>query len=251
MELVIKPDYQAMCQAVADRLIEIIAKKPACLLELPGGDTPRGIFDCLVDAAASGKVDVSQCSFVSLDEWEGLGYETKGSCRQTLFDELFYRLPIDVDRQVCFFDGRGDLAQECRRIDQFVFEHGGLDAAVLGVGMNGHVGFNEPGVDPEQYCTVVPLDSVTREVSIKYFNGEQLNIGHGITLGFKHLIDAREVMLIANSERKASIVQRIVEGPITNEVPASLMRRAARCTFYLDTAAASALDGRMSMGVKQ
>lgn len=243
MNVVVSPDYDAMCQAVTDRLVEIINEKPTCLLELPGGDTPRGIFDRLVEAAQAGAVDVSQCSFVSLDEWENLGYETKGSCRQTLFDELFYRLPIDVDRQVCFFDGKADLAAECARIDQFVFDHDGIDAAVLGVGMNGHVGFNEPGVDPDQWCTIVPLDPVTREVSVKYFDGEQLNIGHGITLGLKHLIGAREVMLIANSKRKAPIVQRIVEGPITNEVPASLMRRAARCTFYLDEAAASQLTG--------
>ena len=244
MELVITPDYDSMCQAVTDRLIQIISEKPDCLLELPGGDTPLGIFDQLVEAAAAGAVDMSQVSFVSLDEWENLGYETKGSCKQTLYDRFFLRLPIDVERQVCFFDGKADLASECRRVDEFVFAHGGLDAAVLGIGMNGHVGFNEPGVDPEQYCTIVPLDPVTREVSVKYFGGEQLNIAHGITLGFKHLIGAREVMLIANSARKAPIVKRIVEGEITSEVPASLMRHAARCTFYLDEAAASALSGR-------
>ena len=242
MDLVVSSDYTGMCRAVTDRLEAIIAQKPDCLIELPGGDTPLGIFKMLVEDAKAGAVDVSRTRFVSLDEWEGLGYETPGSCKQTLYDQLYLQLPIDVERQVCFFDGHADLAAECARVDAFVEEAGGLDAAVLGIGMNGHVGFNEPGTDPDQYCTIVPLDPVTRDVSVKYFAGKQLDIAHGITLGMRHLIGAREVMLIADSERKADIVKRIVEGPITTDVPASLMRRAERCTFFLDEAAASKLS---------
>lgn len=240
MKIVIEKDYESMSKAVANHIIEMIKKKPNALIELPGGDTPLGIFKELVNASKTKNVDFSKCFFVSLDEWENLGYETKGSCKQTLFDCLYKQLPIDLERQVCFFDGKADLEKECQRVDQFIFDHGNLDLAVLGIGMNGHVGFNEPGFDENQYCTVVPLDAVTQSVSVKYF-GEQLNVAHGITLGFKHFLNAKEVILIADSERKADIVQKVIEGPLTNEVPASLIRKVKHSTIYLDRQASKKL----------
>lgn len=241
MKTIIKKDYDAMCKAVADHIIAYIQKKPNSLIELPGGDTPLGIFAYLVKAAKEGIVDVSKCSFVSLDEWENLGYETKGSCKQTLFDYIYKLLPIHLDQQVCFFDGKADLQKECARVDQFILDHGNIDIAVLGIGMNGHIGFNEPGVNEHQYCTIVPLDKTTQTVSVKYF-GEQLNIKHGITLGMEHFFHAKEVILIADSLRKAEVVKQVVEGPQTREVPASLMQRVDGCTIYMDEGAASLLD---------
>lgn len=240
METIVKKDYLEMSQAIADHIIEYVKNKPDALIELPGGDTPLGIFDALVKAAQEGKVDFSKCFFVSLDEWENLGYETKGSCKQTLFDCIYKKLPIDLEKQVCFFDGKANLEDECKRVDQFVFDHGNIDIAVLGIGMNGHIGFNEPGFDADQYCTIIPLDDVTKDVSVKYF-GQQLNIEHGITLGFKHFLNAKEVILVADSERKADIVKEVVEGPITNQVPASLVRKVEGSVIYLDEAAASKL----------
>lgn len=237
----ISRDYNEMCQAVSDHLVAYINKKPESLLCLPGGDTPLGIFKCFIEAVRTKQVDISRCTFVSLDEWGSLGYETKGSCIQTLYDCLYNELAIDADRQVCFFNGKAiDFKAECKREDDFIFKQGGIDIAVLGIGMNGHIGFNEPGVDPEQYCTVVDLDEVTKSVSVKYF-GEQLNLKQGITIGMKHFYEAEEVILIADDSRKADIVKRVVEGDISNEVPASLMRKAKNCMLYMDEAASSKL----------
>lgn len=229
-----------MSQAVVKHIVEYINNKPNSLIEFPGGDTPLRIFELLIEAANNNEVDLSQASFVSLDEWENLDYETKGSCRQTLFDCLYNQLPIDIDKQVCFFNGKANLEDECRRIDEFVAQRGPIDIAVLGIGMNAHIGFNEPGA-PIGYCTIVPLDDVTKEVSVKYFNS-QLNIEHGITLGIQHFYEANEVILIANSLKKADIVKTLVEGEITPEVPASLMRNVDNCQFYLDEEAASKLE---------
>lgn len=241
MKVIVKKDYEEMCKAVADHIIDYIKKKPDSLIELPGGDTPLGIFRYLIEAAKEGTLNLSECAFVSLDEWENLGYETKGSCKQTLYDYLYNQLPINLEKQVCFFDGKADLQQECHRVDQFIFEHDNIDIAVLGIGMNGHIGFNEPGVDEHQYCTIVPLDDVTQSVSVKYF-GEQLNIRHGITLGMKHFFHAKEVLLIADSARKAEIVKQVVEGEITNKVPASLMRKVEGSVLYVDEEAAQKLE---------
>lgn len=238
------PTYEAMCAAAGEHIIKIVTEKPDALIELPGGDTPLGIFDYLVKAAKNGFVGLNKCSFVSLDEWEGLDESVPGSCRETLFSRLYRRLPIDINRQVCFFDGTANLEGECARVDAFVRERGGIDVAVLGIGMNGHVGFNEPGIDPNQYCTIVPLDSVTRDVSVKYFGGKQLNIARGITLGMRYFFEAGEVMLIANAIRKANIVQKLVEGPKSRDLPASLISHQDNCTIWLDEAAASKLSRR-------
>ena len=240
MEVIVKKDYEQMCKAVADYIVEYVNKKPESLIQLPGGDTPLGIFKALIEADKAGKVDFSKVTFVSLDEWENLGYETKGSCIQTLYDCLFNQLSINPEKQVCFFDGKANLETECKRVDQFVFDHGNIDISVLGIGMNGHIGFNEPGFDDNQYCTIIPLDEVTKKVSVKYF-GKQLNIEHGITLGFKHILNANKVILIADSMKKAEIVQKVVEGPITNEVPASLVRKVKNSVIYLDEEAATKL----------
>lgn len=240
MKVVVKKNYEEMCQAVTDYIVDYISKKPESLIQLPGGDTPLGIFKCLVNADKDGKLDLSKVSFVSLDEWENLGYETKGSCIQTLYDSLFNQLSIDPEKQVCFFDGKGNLEEECKRVDQFIFDHGNIDISVLGIGMNGHIGFNEPGFNPDQYCTIIPLDEVTKKVSVKYF-GKQLNIEHGITLGFKHILNANKVILIADSTRKADIVKQVIEGPISNMVPASLVRKVNDSAIYLDEEAATKL----------
>lgn len=241
MEIRINKNYDAMCRAAADYIVAYVQNKPKSLIELPGGETPLGIYRYLVQEAKAGTFDVSECTFVSLDEWGGLGYDTKGSCIQMLYDHFYSKLPIDQDRQVCFFDGTADLNGECKRIDQFILDHGQIDIAVLGIGMNGHIGFNEPGVDENQYCTVVLLDDVTQSVSVKYF-GEQLDIIHGITLGMKHFFEAQEVLLIADSMRKSEIVREVLKGPVTNEVPASLMRKKEGSILFLDEDAASRLS---------
>lgn len=244
MKVIVKKNYEEMCKAVADHIIDYVNNKPDSLIELPGGDTPMGIFRYLVEAAKEERVNLSKCAFVSLDEWENLGYETKGSCVQTLYDALYNKLPIDKEKQVCFFNGKADLKEECRRIDNFIFEHGNIDIAVLGIGMNGHIGFNEPGIDENQYSTVVELDDVTQSVSVKYF-GEQLNIRHGITLGMKHFFESKEVILIADSARKADIVKQLVEGEITNHIPASLIRKVEGSVLYTDEDAASKLESSL------
>lgn len=131
------------------------------------------MFRACVAAQQAGTADFSRCRFVSLDEWIGLGREDVGSCLQTLSDELFQPLALR-NEQIVFFDGQAaDLQNECRRIDAVIAAHGGLDLVVLGVGMNGHIGFNEPGVNGEQNSHIEPLDEVTRTIAPKYFNRPQ------------------------------------------------------------------------------
>ena len=241
MKIVVKKNYEEMSKSVSEHIIEYVNKKPNSLLCFAGGDTPLKTFDYLVEAANKGEVDFSKCSFVSLDEWGGLGFDTKGSCVETLYNHIYNKLPIDTEKQVCFFNGKAEnLEEECKRVDQFIFDKGNIDISLLGIGMNGHLGFNEPGVDSELYSAVIPLDPVTQTVGTKYFE-EELDLKVGITLGLKHLLGAKNIILIANATKKADIVKATIEGKISNEVPSSLARNCENSFIYLDEEAASKL----------
>ena len=237
----ISQNYKLMCKEISEYIINYVTNKPESLLVFPGGDTPLGVFEELIRAVEEKHIDFSKCYFVSLDEWENLDYTVKGSCIQTLYDSLYKKINIDIEKQVCFFDGKNNLVKECERINKFIEKYGPIDIAVLGIGMNGHIGFNEPGVDENTYCHVVPLDETTTNVSVKYF-GKQMNIAHGITLGMKHFYEAKKVLLMANGKHKSQIIKTVMTGSITKNVPASLMRKGDNAEIYLDKDAASLLD---------
>ncbi|WP_339182478.1 glucosamine-6-phosphate deaminase [Oceanobacillus sp. FSL W7-1293] len=230
-----------MAEAAGKNIIEIVKKKPDSLLCFAGGDTPLMTLNYLVEAANQGKVDFGTCSFVSLDEWVGLDKETNGSCKQTLFDHFFDRIPNIDDSQICFFDGLAiDMDAECKRVDHFVAKHEGIDFMLLGIGMNGHVGFNEPGVRMDTYCHVIDLDPVTKKVSVKYFD-EEVNVTRGISLGIQHITEAAEVMLMANGEKKADIVELTINTEPTADIPSTLVKNSKNAVLYIDDAAASKL----------
>lgn len=244
MEKIIAKNYDLMCETISEYVVNYVNKKPDSLIVFPGGDTPLGVFEKLVVAEKENRVDFSKCHFVSLDEWENLDYSVKGSCIQTLYDYLYKKININIEKQVCFFDGKNNLEEECKRVDKFVEKYGPIDIAVLGIGMNGHIGFNEPGADENLYCHVVPLDDTTTTVSVKYFGGKQMNIAHGITLGIKHFYEAKNILLMANGKHKAEIIKTVLTGPITNEVPASLFRKVNNATIYLDEEATSLINDK-------
>ncbi|MFC5402208.1 glucosamine-6-phosphate deaminase [Cohnella soli] len=238
MKINIADHYEEMSKMAAEHIIQTVHRKPNALLSIAGGSTPLGTFRYLIEASKDNRVSFSACKFVSLDEWVGLGGGDEGSCRSTL-DQHFFE-PLNIrEEQIRFYDGRStDLNGECEKTDLFVEEHGPIDVIVLGVGLNGHLGFNEPGCEMDTYSHVVELDDVTRTVSVKYFN-EQKNLNHGITLGMKHIMESKDVLLLADGDKKAEIVKATVLGEMTDDVPSSLLRRHARFELFVDDKAAA------------
>ena len=240
MNLIIKDNYDEMSKATGDFVIDYINKKADTLLCIAGGETPYGLFKYLIEASKNGKVDFSKCKFVGLDEWVGLGRKTRGSCQETLYNNFFDLLPIKED-QICIFNGLSEnLESECKRVDKFISDNGNIDLMVLGIGMNGHIGFNEPNVPIDTYCHVVDLDPITKDVSVKYFD-EALDVKQGISLGMKTINESDTILLMANEERKAEIVRKTVNEEKTPLVPSSLLKDFPKLYFFLDKAAASKL----------
>ncbi|WP_270997700.1 glucosamine-6-phosphate deaminase [Listeria seeligeri] len=238
MKVVIKENPQIVAETISQKIIEIVKEKPTSLICIAGGDTPLLTIEALIKANQAGEVDFSKTQFVGLDEWVGLGRETKGSCIQTLYDAFFDRLENVSSEQICFFDGQtADFEAECARVDAFIEACGGIDFILLGIGLNGHIGFNEPFVPVDVNCHVVELDNVTKRVMSKYFDTD-LPLTHGISLGMQQILTAKEIYLVATGEKKAEIVQQVIEKEPTVSIPATLVKQAI-ATLILDEKAAS------------
>ena len=230
---VIFDDYQKLSAETAAIIAGIILEKPDALLCFPAGETSIGTFNHLIDLYKRGKISFSRCRIVGLDEWLNLGEMRKENCfsflKKYLFDHIDYS-----SENLCFFDGETvDPENECFKTDSFIRRNGPIDLVLLGVGMNGHLGLNEPGSSFDAYSHVVELDEVTREVGQKYFQGE-VRLRTGITLGLKSIMEARSVILQLNGIRKAQIYERLMSCEITPDFPVSILKSHPNALLLLD-----------------
>lgn len=241
MNIDISKNYQELSKKVAEEVIEIIKRKNNAVLCFPSGDTPLGLFITLVENQNLKRADFSQCKFIGLDEWVGLDIDDEGSCQHFIYNNLFNRLKIK-NSNIIFFDAKSpDLLSECKRVDRIIGELGGIDLIVLGIGMNGHLGFNEPYCNPHLSSLVIDLDEITKDVGKKYFPNN-LVPQKGISLGLGQIMASRKVIMMANGEKKADIVQEIVENEISIQIPASLIRNHNNSFLFIDEAASKKLS---------
>lgn len=230
-----------MSLRAARYVTELIKSKPEALICIAAGDTPKLTCDLIARIAKKEKIDFSRGYFVSLDEWVGIAPSNEGSCHYFLRNYLFDPLKINENQTHIFNALADDMQNECTIMDKFIQQHGCLDLMIVGVGRNGHIGFNEPGVSFEEYSHIVDLDETTKSVGQKYFR-EETKLTQGITLGLQHLTEARKAILIANSIKKAEVMKRALEEDISTDMPASIMRQHADGEIILDNEAASLLS---------
>lgn len=241
MELKIYKDYNILSSHVANEIINVVKNNPQAVLCLAAGDTPKLTYALMAERAKQENVDFSRCTFIALDEWIGIPPGNEGSCRFFLETNIFKPLNISSS-QIHLFDAlTGNAAAECARMDKIVSEKGGIDLMVVGVGMNGHIGFNEPGVAFDKYSHVTDLDATTQSVGQKYFS-QHTTLKHGITLGLNHLLEARKVILIASGVKKAGVMKEALEREVNNNMPASVVRIHSNSFVMIDEEAASLLQ---------
>jgi len=240
MKVFIAGNYAELSAKAADDLIQLMKTNDHPVACTASGDSPAGMYKLLVEKFERKELDVSNWQILGLDEWVGLNGDTEGSCRYHLNNQLFNPLQL-TSEQIVFFDGKAaDLQQECEAVETFIQQQGGIDVAILGLGLNGHIGMNEPGTSAVSRSHVITLDPITQKTGQKYFK-ERQELTHGITLGIASLMDAKQIMLLVSGAKKAAIVKQLLEEEISEKIPGTLLRNHPGLTVYLDKEAASLL----------
>lgn len=245
MEIRILHDYDALSNLAAELVAERLRSKPDSVLLLPTGVTPLGMYRRLARMHREAGLSFSRATFFNLDEYLGLPPGHPASYR-TYMEENFYSL-VDVDLgRVHVPDGSApDPEAECERYEAAIREAGGTDLCVLGIGRNGHIGFNEPGAPFSSRTRVVRLAESTRKVNAADFEGNRAP-ERAISVGMATIFDSSKILLLASGANKARAVAAAVEGEPSEAVPASMLLRHPDTTFLLDEEAASALDGAVA-----
>ena len=240
MKQIIYNDYTELSVKTAEQITAIIKQKPDSLLCFPAGETSVGTFEHLIELNKTGKVSFKNCKIVGLDEWANLGAMKSENCFSFLKKHFFDHIDYS-EENLCFFNGESsDLKKECIKTDAFIKKYGPVDMMLLGAGMNGHLGLNEPGTSFDLYSHIVNLDKTTKVVGQKYFSGK-VSLTSGITLGVKYIMEAGTVILQLNGNRKAEVVRRLIESEISPSFPASVIKAHSNSFLLLDKEAAKFL----------
>lgn len=236
MQVWIVDDYEKLCYEAARRIVQRVLLHPECVLALPTGKTPIRVYDNIVKWYHTGIVELSRTVIFNLDEYCGLPAQHPGSYKRYMDKHLFRHLAV---RAAYIPDSEAvDPAAECRRYEETIARYNGIDLAVLGIGVNGHIAFNEPGTPWESVTHVAVLSPETREREAGHF-GQLKNVpAKAITMGIRTIMNAREILLLATGEEKAKAVQRSLLGPVTPDTPASVLQLHPNVTVLLDRAAA-------------
>ena len=217
--------YEDMCRKAANILSAQVILKPDAVLGLATGSTPVGIYAQLADWYRKGDLDFSAVRTVNLDEYVGLAPDDPNSYARFMRENLFGKVNIrpeniHIPNGMC-----ADRAAECRRYDGVIAGLGGADIQLLGMGRNGHIGFNEPGRAFEIGSHAVELTESTREANARFFGGDPQKVPRfAITMGIRNIMQARRIVVAVSGRSKAEIVRRAFFGTVTPEVPASVLQ---------------------------
>lgn len=235
--------YEAMSRKAADILAAQIQLKPNCVLGLATGTTPIGAYQGLIKKYESGSLDFSEVRTYNLDEYRGLTHEDPQSYHYFMNDQLFNHVNIDP-ANVHVPDGANAGADAaCADYDRMVAEAGYCDLQLLGIGRNGHIGFNEPADEFSKGTHCVDLTESTIEANSRLFEKEEDVPRQAYTMGTQTIMNARCILVVANGENKAQAVRDMCFGPIVPTCPASILQLHPNVFVVCDDAALSLCEG--------
>ncbi|WP_448863471.1 glucosamine-6-phosphate deaminase [Dorea sp.] len=232
-------DYKDMSRKAANIISAQVIMKPNCVLGLATGSTPIGTYDQLVEWYNKGDLDFSEVTTVNLDEYKGLPRTNDQSYYYFMHQHLFDRVNINPEQTNVPNGMEPDAEKECGRYEELIRSVGGVDLQLLGLGHNGHIGFNEPGAAFEKETHCVDLTESTIEANKRFFESADDVPKQAYTMGIKTIMQAKKILIVVNGEGKADIVERAFFGPVTPEVPASILQMHNDVTLVGDEAALS------------
>lgn len=241
-KVTIVEDYEAMSRRAADVVTETVRQNPTCAITVPTGSTPEGMYDVLVRRIRGGEVDFSNVTIFCLDDYLGQTPDDDASLTKLLKQHFLDPAGIP-DTNVRYIPTMADDPHAAAEAyEQAITDAGGLELAVVGLGPNGHVAFNEPGSGPDTRTRVIDLTEESQEHNAAYYDGADIP-DKAITMGLGTVLGARKIVMIVSGESKADIVHETLHGEMTSDVPGSWLRLAGdRLEVVLDHEAASALN---------
>jgi glucosamine-6-phosphate deaminase len=243
MEVVIAPDADEAAGIVTAILRRVLDDRPAPVLGLATGSSPLGVYRRLIDACRSGELTAAHASAVLLDEYVGLPADHPEAYRSFIRRELVDQVDLPDERLFGPDVAAEDLVDACHRYDQLIKDLGGVDVQLLGIGGDGHIGFNEPGSSLASRTRIKTLTRTTRADNARFFDDREDDVPrHVVTQGLGTILEARHLVMIAMGSAKADAIARAVEGPLAALCPASVLQLHPHATVVIDEPAAAALQ---------
>jgi len=239
MKIIQVKDYHEMSQRTADIIIQKVKQAKRMNLGLATGGTPKGLYEQLIKDHQKNGTSYQHVTTFNLDEYIGLDKNDSNSYHYYMAKSLFNH--IDVPKsQIHLPNGvTENHTKECKDYEQLIEDLGGIDLQVLGIGQNGHIGFNEPGTPFQSPTHIVTLEESTRQANARYFNTLEDVPTHAITMGIASIMKSKEILLLVSGEKKAEAMQKLLNGEISEDFPASVLKRHHHVTIVADQKALS------------
>ena len=234
MNIIQVNDYEEMSQEAAKVMLNTVQEKSHPVLGLATGSTPERLYELLTKAHQEDQVTFGHVQTFNLDEYIGLSKDDEQSYHYFMNEKLMGNIDIP-NNQVHIPNGLvTDLEAECVAYEKKIQQAGNIDLQLLGLGMNGHIGFNEPGTSFDARTHIVQLDASTREANARFFENEADVPTQAITMGIGTILEAKQILLIVHGEKKADILRRVVSGEVTEDIPATALQRHDNVTIITD-----------------
>lgn len=239
MKIVVVKNYDELSQKGAEIIASIVKENPACTLGLATGSSPIGTYEYLVKDYKEGKISFKDVKSYNLDEYCGIDRTHPQSYYYFMHENLFNHVDIKEENvHVPFAAPGSDLQKEAQKYTDEL-NSVSVDLQLLGIGANGHIGFNEPGTPFEQETFVVTLTDKTRQDNKRFFNSIDEVPTHAMTMGIANIMKAKSILMLISGENKADTVVKLLSGEITTDFPASILHKHPNCTVIIDEAAYS------------
>ncbi|MCK9222106.1 MAG: glucosamine-6-phosphate deaminase [Limnochordia bacterium] len=241
MRIIITDNYDQLSKQAAQLISNSIHENPKLVLGLATGSTPLGTYKSLIDLYQKQQVSFKQVRTFNLDEYLGLGPNHPSSYHHYMYNNLFDQIDINPENVRIPRGLAEDLDRECADYEKEIEGVGGIDLQILGIGVNGHIGFNEPQTPFGSRTRVVDLAQQTIEANARFFDNKADVPRQAISMGIRSIMHARRIVLLANGASKAWAIERSLQGPVTEDVPASVLQLHPDVTVILDREAAASL----------
>ena len=241
MEVIILKDKATVAREASCYIANTIRRKKNPVLGLATGSTPLGVYENLVELYSNKEIDFSGVKTFNLDEYVGLNKNHKASYYSYMMEHLFSKVNISKENIYIPNGCVEDVTSECASYEKSIVDAGGIDLQLLGIGRDGHIGFNEPSSSLSSRTRLKTLTEQTRSVNSQYFSNMDEVPYHVLTMGVGTIMEARHIVLIAFGAEKSEAIASFVEGPVTAMVPASALQYHEKVTVLVDESAASGL----------